>query len=60
MILAGHRILQEIPTPKSVHPYIDELKRFAMYQGFPEDAVDQLIEDGFTLEEVEEYLYECG
>ena len=40
--------------------YIDDLKRFAMYQGFPEDAVEALIEDGLTPEEVEEYLYECG
>ena len=40
--------------------YIDDLKRFAMFQGFPEEAVDELIEDGLTPEEVEEYLYECG
>ena len=29
-----------------------------MYQGFPEDAVEELLEDGFTPEEVEEYIYE--
>ena len=40
--------------------YIDDLKRFAMFQGFSEEAVDELIEDGLTPEEVEEYLYECG
>ena len=36
------------------------LHRLNMYQGFPEDAVEALLEDGFTPEEVEEYLYECG
>ena len=40
--------------------YIDDLKRFAMFQGFSEEAVDELLEDGLTPEEVEEYLYECG
>ena len=40
--------------------YVDDLKRFAMYQGFPEEAVEALLKDGFTPEEVEEYLYECG
>ena len=50
----------EDSSPKIGTTYVDDLKRFAMYQGFPEDAVEELLEDGFTPEEVEEYLYECG
>ena len=50
----------EDSTPKIGTSYVDDLKRFAMYQGFSEDAVEALLEDGFTPEEVEEYLYECG
>lgn len=37
--------------------YIDDLKSIAAYQGYSPDDVDELIKNGFTPEEVEEYLY---
>lgn len=37
--------------------YIDDLKSVAAYQGYSPDDVDELINSGFTPEEVEEYLY---
>lgn len=38
--------------------YIDDLKTVASYQGFPPETVDELVGCGFTLEEIEEYIYE--
>ena len=37
--------------------YIEELKYMAMFQGLDPEEVDILIADGFTYEEIEEYLY---
>ncbi len=37
--------------------YIDDLKSIAAYQGYSSDDIDDLIQNGFTPEEVEEYLY---
>lgn len=37
--------------------YIDDLKSVAAYQGYSPDDVDELINSGFTPQEVEEYLY---
>ncbi len=39
--------------------YIEDLKSIASYQGYSPEAVDELIEAGFTLEEIEDYIY-CG
>ena len=41
----------------SKNSYIDDLKSVAAYQGYSPDDVDELINSGFTPEEVEEYLY---
>ncbi len=38
--------------------YLDNLRMMAWYQGIDADEIDALIEQGFTPEEVEEYLYE--
>ena len=38
--------------------YIENLKCAAMWQGLPSSFVDEMLKDDFTLEEVEEYLYE--
>ena len=38
--------------------YIGDLKTVASYQGFPPETVDELVGCGFTLEEIEEYIYE--
>ena len=39
--------------------YIEDLKSVASYQGYSLEDVEELINNGFTLEEVEEYLYCC-
>lgn len=41
----------------SKNSYIDDLKSIAAYQGYSPDDVDEMINSGFTPEEVEEYLY---
>ena len=38
--------------------YLDTLRTMAWYHGIEADEIDALIEEGFTPEEVEEYLYE--
>ncbi len=38
--------------------YIDALKSIAAYQGVSIGVVDELLKEGFTPEEVEEYIYE--
>ena len=37
--------------------YIDDLKSVAAYQGFALEMVDELLNNGFSPEEVEEYIY---
>ena len=39
--------------------YLESLKSIASYQGFSPEDVDELIVAGFTLDEIEDYLY-CG
>ena len=36
---------------------LDELKGVAKYMGYSEDTIDELLENGFTPEEIEEYIY---
>ena len=38
--------------------YINAIKSVAQYQGIPAETIDEMLNDGFTPEEVEEYLYE--
>ena len=38
--------------------YIDSLKSVASYQGIDKNVIDELLKQGFTLEEIEEYIYE--
>lgn len=38
--------------------YIEDLKSFACYQGYAPETVDELLNNGFTLEEIEDYIYE--
>lgn len=39
--------------------YIDDLKAIAQYNGYSPDDIDSLIQSGFTLDEIEEYIYCC-
>ena len=39
--------------------YIEDLKSVAAYQGYSPEDIDELLNNGFTPEEVEEYLYCC-
>ena len=38
--------------------YIEDLKSIACYQGFSSETVDELLNNGFNLEEIEDYIYE--
>ena len=38
--------------------YITDLKTIAIYQCFDESAIDELLEQDFTPQEIEEYIYE--
>lgn len=45
----------------SRYDYIEDLKAVATHQGFLPDDIDELISAGFTLDEIEEYIYcSCG
>lgn len=37
--------------------YIEELKYIAMYQGIDPEEIDELLAGGFTLDELEDYIY---
>ena len=37
--------------------YIDELRSVASYQGYSSEDIDTLLNEGFTPEEIEEYIY---
>ena len=37
--------------------YIDDLKSVAAYQGFSPDDIDVLLDDGYSPEEIEDYIY---
>ncbi|MGN0150275.1 MAG: class II glutamine amidotransferase [Clostridia bacterium] len=41
------------------YPYMDDLKAVAAYQGYSEEDIDELLSNGFTPEEIEEYIYCC-
>lgn len=40
--------------------YIDMLKTMAQYYGYEPDIVDELLEGGFSIDEIEEYIYADG
>lgn len=41
--------------------YIEDLKSIAVHFGYAPDAIDVLVSNGFTPEEIEDYIYcECG
>ena len=42
------------------HEYIDMLKTMAQYYGYEPDIVDELLEGGFSTDEIEEYIYADG
>ena len=46
-------------TKSSRDAYIEELKIHAAYMGFDPDFVDELLEEGITPEELEDYIYGC-
>lgn len=39
--------------------YIDELKSIAAYQGYSAEEIDELLAEGFTQEEIEDFIYCC-
>ena len=39
--------------------YLDDLKTVASYQGYSPDDIDELVNAGFTLDEIEDYIYCC-
>ena len=47
----------EPSTDTALLSYIEDLKYCAMFQGIDPEVIDELLEDGWQPEEVEEYLY---
>lgn len=49
-------------TIKSVdsaqNQYLEDLRSYANYQGLDDSVVDELLNNGFTLQEIEDYIYE--
>ena len=43
---------------ETIDTYINEIKSVAQLQGISQSIVNELLENGFTLEEVEDYIYE--
>ena len=43
----------------SANSYIDDLKSVAVFEGICPEEIDMLVDDGFTPDEIEEYIY-CG
>ena len=39
--------------------YLEDIKSVAQYNGYSPDDIDHLVSEGFTLEEIEEYIYCC-
>ena len=39
--------------------YADDLKNVAKCHGYDPDTIDELMNEGFTLDEIEEYIYCC-
>ena len=39
--------------------HMDDLKAIASYQGYSEEDIDDLLANGFTPDEIEEYIYCC-
>ena len=37
--------------------YVEDIKSIAKYYGYAPETIDELIAGGFTLEEIEEYIY---
>ena len=37
--------------------YINDLKSVAIYQGYTPEEIDTMLDDGFTVDEIEEYIY---
>ena len=44
-------------TDNATMSYINELKTYALYEGIEPKQIDELLQAGMTLEEVEEYIY---
>lgn len=42
---------------KEENEYIRDLKSVAVYQGYEPETIDELLENGFCLEEIEDYIY---
>lgn len=38
--------------------YLDNLKTYALYQGIDNNVIDELLNNGFSLQEIEDYIYE--
>ena len=48
-----------IRSKKERTAYVDDLKAVAVYHGYTADDIDNLLSSGFTVEEIEEYIYCC-
>lgn len=53
----GSSTYRSTADPLFVNSYIEDLKYVAAYQGYDPEVIDELLRDGFSPWEVEEYLY---
>ena len=47
----------EFTDKKEENEYIRDLKSVAVYNGYEPETVDELLENGFCLEEIEDFIY---
>ncbi len=52
----SHSSIKSVDSAQS--QYLDDLKSYALYQGMDDSVVDELINNGFSLQEIEDYIYE--
>ena len=53
----GSSTYHQSAEPVQLGSYIEDLKYVAAYQGYDPEVIDELLRDGFSPWEVEEYLY---
>lgn len=51
--------LENVTNGNTKKEYMENLKFIASYEGYSPDDIDELLKSGFSLEEIEEYIY-CG
>ena len=51
--------LDNVQSGYTQDDYLEDIKSVAQYNGYSPDDIDHLVSEGFTLDEIEEYIYCC-